>query len=312
MNEYFDLSVLCFRIRIWWMKFLLWIRGRFKTRLRATVTFAGIVLFTTTCARLYFLVYEANFDGSYSVFSHPSNEVFDVIFDSKPLKINSSSIVSSTTTINQKLKRPPPMKVGCENTRSSKEFTSDSNGVMCLTEHLDDQNECCTDSFIPTVLPPSDQIFSNELCKLPTLYCCGGCHKESGCCTEYESCVSCCMHPSFQNEIEQIHSEMNHFMYKSIHTVFEYCTSRCRISSGSIRNGNSYRGPYKYCFGKYASPIRYLPVNSDRQFLKEGEMKSLSKTNEVMNEVLDIIPWNRYSPLYYKQHPAKKKNNGMV
>ncbi len=107
---------------------------------------------------------------------------------------------------------------------------------------------------------------------------CGSC-KDSDCCSLYEHCVSCCLHPDKQPLLRSIlrRSTVNyHPLFSSLKDQFELCLTKCRTSSQvqvyvdsihllslysslaqqSVQHENTYRNSgLKYCYGPDTSNL---------------------------------------------------------
>jgi len=64
---------------------------------------------------------------------------------------------------------------------------------------------------------------------------CSKCDETSGCCREFEHCVSFCIGPSNKGTLKA-------------GDVWDQCLDRCRTSSRSILNGNRYLSDLKHCY----------------------------------------------------------------
>jgi len=83
-----------------------------------------------------------------------------------------------------------------------------------------------------------------------TQHTCKQCDKDSGCCLEYEHCVSCCLHSSNQANLKA-------------GDVWEQCIDRCRTSAKTIEGvWNGYRTDLKHCYGA-GDPPDYNHANLD-------------------------------------------------
>ncbi|XP_032991834.1 UPF0454 protein C12orf49 homolog [Lacerta agilis] len=131
----------------------------------------------------------------------------------------------------------------CRNSVQGKLLITDELGYICERKDLL-MNGCCD------VKAPSAKLYSCESC-LP-----------NGCCSIYETCVSCCLQPNKQRLLEHFLNRAavafrNLFMAVEDH--FELCLAKCRTSSQSVQHENTYRNPIaKYCYGEY--PPDLLPV----------------------------------------------------
>lgn len=128
-------------------------------------------------------------------------------------------------------------------------------------------------------LPPADAMAEP--------FSCWSCEPESSCCLLYEFCVSCCMNPARDGERAAIHAAVAHPAYSPEGSAsgalpskaFDHCAYRCRTYSGSVAHENSYRGPFKHCFGRYRPPMAPgMSPNSDGSRLAELALPKGSST----------------------------------
>ncbi|KAL6255049.1 hypothetical protein P5V15_013382 [Pogonomyrmex californicus] len=122
----------------------------------------------------------------------------------------------------------------CRNSIQGKGLIVDDRGIVCSRHDLL-SNGCC--------IVEERQISKNE--KTSTVkkerYSCKTCNPQ-GCCTIYEYCVSCCLHPD------------------------KICLATCRTSSSSVRHENTYKDPLaKHCYisQRYQRNINSLNNNGD-------------------------------------------------
>ena len=86
---------------------------------------------------------------------------------------------------------------------------------------------CSLSNVLPSGCCRADASGSNR-------YDCTGC-LDNGCCSVYEHCVSCCLHPDKQPLLRSILSrstESFHPLYSSLRDQFELCLSKCRWGGG--------------------------------------------------------------------------------
>ncbi|OQR96184.1 hypothetical protein THRCLA_07355, partial [Thraustotheca clavata] len=136
----------------------------------------------------------------------------------------------------------------CKYTKEGVNFVTDSHGFTCKRDALNTFG-CCPDS--------NNAKYSCLTCDVLSPHCC----------SDYERCVSCCMDPS-NNELLRtflLHADSNHPVYGSPHhlTRFAFCSFRCRTSSASVQNQNSYRSFKNHCYGLHRPVINLDVVNSD-------------------------------------------------
>ncbi|CAH0382834.1 unnamed protein product [Bemisia tabaci] len=84
-------------------------------------------------------------------------------------------------------------------------------------------------------------------------YWCETC-KDNNCCSIYEYCISCCLHPDKKELLQKVIGKAEqtfHVLLSSISDHFELCLAKCRTSSSSVQHENSYRDPKaKHCYGE--------------------------------------------------------------
>ena len=120
----------------------------------------------------------------------------------------------------------------CRNTQQGEMLVTDDRGYVCPVEDIDPVTSCCLRGSGP--------------------YTCTGCDTVSQCCILYETCVSCCMKPSF-NASERMVSEYKirgrretgHFTNE-----FDFCRSMCRTTKDCTLHENGYRSDFRFCFSE--------------------------------------------------------------
>lgn len=123
----------------------------------------------------------------------------------------------------------------CRNSVQGKDLVADDRGYVCKRDDLS-INGCCN----------VDAIFTN-------LYDCDSCAK-TNCCVMFEHCVSCCMRPDqkplLQKLLRGFLPPLRKIVYSNIDDQFELCMTRCRTSSSSVQQENTYRDSVrKHCYG---------------------------------------------------------------
>lgn len=122
----------------------------------------------------------------------------------------------------------------CRNSVQGPIYIADEQGYICAFGDLA-VNGCC----IPE--RNSTERFSCNTCL------------ENRCCRIYEHCVSCCLQPDKRHILEHVLSmEANKQspLLRVVMDTFELCLSKCRTSSISLQQENTYRdGTYKFCYG---------------------------------------------------------------
>ncbi|XP_063225045.1 SREBP regulating gene protein isoform X1 [Bacillus rossius redtenbacheri] len=122
----------------------------------------------------------------------------------------------------------------CRNSVQGKVLIVDDRGYVC--SRTDVLSSGCCDTRSQTT-----KRYSCETCK------------DNGCCTIYEYCISCCLHPDkavLQGVLGKA-SETFNVLFASVSDHFELCLAKCRTSSQSVQHENSYRDPRaKHCYGE--------------------------------------------------------------
>ncbi|XP_054272640.1 SREBP regulating gene protein-like [Macrosteles quadrilineatus] len=124
----------------------------------------------------------------------------------------------------------------CRNSIQGKVLIVDDKGYVCnRLRHEILDNGCCDASL------PSVERYSCETCK------------DNGCCSIYEYCISCCLHPDKKDLLQNVLGkapETFRVLFASVTDHFELCLAKCRTSSQSVQHQNSYRDPQaKHCYG---------------------------------------------------------------
>lgn len=123
----------------------------------------------------------------------------------------------------------------CRNSVQGKVLIVDDRGYICSRTDVLSTGCCNTD--IDTT-----KQYSCETCK------------DNGCCSIYEYCISCCLHPDKKNVLQNVlgkASETFNVLFASVTDHFELCLAKCRTSSQSVQHENSYRDPRaKHCYGE--------------------------------------------------------------
>ncbi|XP_046679978.1 SREBP regulating gene protein [Homalodisca vitripennis] len=122
----------------------------------------------------------------------------------------------------------------CRNSVQGKALIVDDKGYVCNRREIL-ANGCC-DSSLASV----------------RRYSCDTC-KDNGCCSIYEYCISCCLHPDKKNLLQNVLGkapETFRVLFASVTDHFELCLAKCRTSSQSVQHENSYKDPRaKHCYG---------------------------------------------------------------
>ena len=135
----------------------------------------------------------------------------------------------------------------CEHYHQGRQHLSvDDLGNICEINHIRNSG-CCDEKYIL-------QRFHCNICN------------RDGCCVEYEDCVSCCLHPSNENELRNILKHpFNYFkqIVKKLRNQFELCLAKCRTSSESVIHQKIYKNSKnKYCF-KQLEEFMSLDLDKD-------------------------------------------------
>jgi len=136
----------------------------------------------------------------------------------------------------------------CRNSVQGRVLIADDQGYICKRENVKG-NGCCK-------VNVGENIETQR-------YSCEKCHNASGCCSVYENCISCCMHPLNRRELMNVLKEANiqsNILLLSVSDHFELCLAKCRTNSRSVQHENLYINPtQKYCF-KRSPPISTSPT----------------------------------------------------
>lgn len=139
----------------------------------------------------------------------------------------------------------------CRNSVQGKVLVADDRGYVCQRSEVA-SNGCCIAEAAST-----------------RRYCCDTC-QPNGCCSIYEYCISCCMHPQKITILQKIlgkASDTFKMLVASITDHFELCLTKCRTSSDSVHHENSYRDPKaKHC---YADEPPGQQMSTRSQLMKE-------------------------------------------
>lgn len=162
----------------------------------------------------------------------------------------------------------------CKTTVPTRRGTvTDSTGKVCTDTTIDRTTGCCNENALETSSP------------------CESCDLGTGCCQRMELCVACCMQ-SDSNMLE-VSSKVKHFLFRELienEDWFGYCSLRCRTSSESVKQENSYRSHEHHCFLQHAPLDVLRSVNSDRAELATDNP---TKAVQYPSYVRDIGHWTR-------------------
>lgn len=119
--------------------------------------------------------------------------------------------------------------VSCVNTVQGKYLVSDNRGFVCSRSEIDTSTRCC-----PSIGSP---------------FQCDKCNQTAQCCSVYEFCVSCCLHPDITTpETALAVLKGKQQSSAKFASVFEYCKGRCRHNSRSVVHENAYISENHHCF----------------------------------------------------------------
>ncbi|XP_059618792.1 SREBP regulating gene protein [Phlebotomus argentipes] len=172
---------------------------------------------------LYFVVNLFGFSGSLSIDS-------DAEFEVK----REHPLIWRTLQEQQNTSFNDP-SVKCRNSVQGRFLIVDDRGFVCSRFDLLPSG-CCN------VETPSTTHYSCETCT------------DTGCCSIYEYCVSCCLHPDKKELLERVMEKATgrqKAVFASVQDNFELCLAKCRTDSHSVQHENKYRDPKaKHCYGE--------------------------------------------------------------
>ncbi|XP_011137982.1 UPF0454 protein C12orf49 homolog [Harpegnathos saltator] len=144
----------------------------------------------------------------------------------------------------------------CRNSIQGKALIVDERGIVCA-RHEVLPNGCCR---IEQKQSPKNE--ETPIMARRERYSCKTCNPQ-GCCTIYEYCVSCCLHPGkqikgrkdvvsgsvkAQKEEDAVRTRIRNL------DRFQICLAACRTSSASVRHENTYKDPFaKHCYAMQPS-----------------------------------------------------------
>ncbi|XP_011687875.1 PREDICTED: UPF0454 protein C12orf49 homolog isoform X3 [Wasmannia auropunctata] len=154
----------------------------------------------------------------------------------------------------------------CRNSIQGRGLIVDDRGVVC-SRHEVLSNGCC--AIEPRKAPKNEGSLSMARRER---YSCKTCNPQ-GCCTIYEYCVSCCLHPDKQIRGRKDVLTGSAKVQKNVGRTpvrnsdrFQICLAACRTSSSSVRHENTYKDPLaKHCYTpqRYRRNINSLNNNGD-------------------------------------------------
>jgi len=130
----------------------------------------------------------------------------------------------------------------CRNSKQGPFYIADERGYLCQLGDVQ-ANGCC-----------------NRKSNSTEQYSCLSC-QVNRCCKIYEHCISCCLQPQKRKILELVlrHAHtVKDALLSEVKDTFELCLHKCRTSSASIRQENTYRNiDYKYCYGMDAPSLTH-------------------------------------------------------
>lgn len=138
-------------------------------------------------------------------------------------------------------------------------------------------------------------------------FTCRSCDMEEQCCGVYEYCVACCLNPDNLRIVGALRLGSSHVVYRHPGTTpMGFCELRCRHSSQSVVNMNSYRSPHHHCFGTMRPPlVSGASVNSDQstfQASKKAERTVFEPEEVLLDMYLKGEGRNQSKPLAQFRH----------
>ncbi|XP_014477464.1 PREDICTED: LOW QUALITY PROTEIN: UPF0454 protein C12orf49 homolog [Dinoponera quadriceps] len=142
----------------------------------------------------------------------------------------------------------------CRNSIQGKALIVDERGIVCA-RHEVLPNGCCRMEQKQTPKSEDTPIMARR-----ERYSCKTCNPQ-GCCTIYEYCVSCCLHPGKQikgrKDVVSAKAQKEEDAVRTrIRNLdrFQICLAACRTSSASVRHENTYKDPFaKHCYAMQPS-----------------------------------------------------------
>ncbi|GIL53914.1 hypothetical protein Vafri_9497 [Volvox africanus] len=129
----------------------------------------------------------------------------------------------------------------CRNTIQGLLLVADDRGVVCKRDDLNYATGCCS---------------------VGQQYDCNQCNMNDKCCSEYESCVSCCLAPLHDavNVAKQVLRSPRHKESGVWGNAFDYCKGICRTHSRSTAHENAYISARHHCFSQLGRPMLSDPL----------------------------------------------------
>jgi len=172
---------------------------------------------------------------------------------------------------------PWTVAMKCGNTKQGKHYITDDRAYTCRREDV--EYGCCA-------------VRTNR-------YSCNSCSSTLQCCTEYEFCVSCCMSPSHATSVKDSMRKLaatqkrsvvpnSHLALKTVRTIFDYCSLKCRTSSNSVVFENQYKSnALKFCYGN--QDLTPDQLNEHLYVMRETQESESEERQEELGEVDENI-----------------------
>jgi hypothetical protein len=169
--------------------------------------------------------------------------------------------------------RKTPRGRECENSRQGRDRIADDLGYVCSRQDLSLSTQCCDRhhhdesgiealDFAPhtawglTHDDPANGHASNINTPAPR-YSCAGCSPYRHCCQDFETCVSCCLHPnnpiaaSWEEDLMPLLSRAATPSQSGLRTTsarFPECMQNCRTNSRALIHQNKYKSDEHFCY----------------------------------------------------------------
>jgi hypothetical protein len=174
----------------------------------------------------------------------------------------------------------------CKNTKYGSTRVCDSSGIICTHSEVNVTSNCCESSTNDNIIYsdiPNFQSYDNNI---QIKYNCYGCNKSISCCNNYESCVSCCLHPYHLKQNEKYIKTLKFSPMKDL-SSFDWCVYLCRSSSMSVlRSENNYRSNSYNCYFPVQPPLDNIARNSDRLESAKNEEKGYMIRGRIFSNFL--------------------------
>ncbi|EZA61883.1 hypothetical protein X777_04694 [Ooceraea biroi] len=181
----------------------------------------------------------------------------------------------------------------CRNSVQGRGLIVDEHGVVC-TRHEVLSNGCCR---LEQKQVPKNEQASSAVRK--ERYSCKTCNSR-GCCTIYEYCVSCCLHPGRPTQQINRKSALSSSAkaQKDGGKIdgrnpdrFQICLAACRTSSSSLRHENTYRDPLaKHCYIRQPSKSHQKHRRNINSLNNNGDSRAVVVTSSSVVMLLASLP----------------------